>query len=162
MGARHEMATQNSPGLQPWEPVHHGIRPERAADANHPRRRPTLQVPVTLGHSYHSGPKHTAETQPSTVGRPCRAISLGDRPRAEALGYSVSPFHGDLRIPPSLHHSITPSLHHSITPHLSVQTAYWAMPLPKDQFSFLTSIRLMKTSSRRSPTAEYRSSAIAL
>ena len=31
--------------------------------------------------------------------------------------------------------------------------AYWASPLPKDQFSFLTSIRLMKTSSRRSPTA---------
>jgi hypothetical protein len=31
--------------------------------------------------------------------------------------------------------------------------AYWASPLPKDQFSFLTSIRLTKTSSRPVSTA---------
>ena len=40
--------------------------------------------------------------------------------------------------------------------------AYCAIPLPNDQFSFLTSTRLMKTSSRRRPSLEASPSAIAL
>jgi hypothetical protein len=39
---------------------------------------------------------------------------------------------------------------------------YCAMPLPKDQFSFFTSTRLMKTSSRLSPTRSCSPSATAL
>ena len=41
-------------------------------------------------------------------------------------------------------------------------TAYWASPLPKDQFSFCTSTRLMNTSSRRRFKASCRPSATAL
>ena len=40
--------------------------------------------------------------------------------------------------------------------------AYWAMPLPNDQFSFLTSTRLMKTSSGRRPTVADNPSAMDL
>ncbi len=41
-------------------------------------------------------------------------------------------------------------------------SAYCASPLPNDQFSFFTSTRLMKASSRRSPTASWSPSASAL
>jgi hypothetical protein len=41
-------------------------------------------------------------------------------------------------------------------------SAYCASPLPNDQFSFFTSTRLMKASSRRSPTASWSPSAGAL
>jgi len=64
--------------------------------------------------SNHLRPKHTAEThiRPPLQGEFMRLPN----PRAKALGYSVSPFHGDLRITPPLHYSITPSLRYSITP----------------------------------------------
>ena len=44
----------------------------------------------------------------------------------------------------------------------NVGYVYWATPLPKDQFSFFTSTRLMKTSSRLRPTRSCSSSATAL
>ena len=46
--------------------------------------------------------------------------------------------------------------------HLRVVYAYCAIPLPNDQFSFLTSTRLTKTSSRRRPGLPASPSAIAL
>ncbi|MCY1309366.1 hypothetical protein D9M70_594560 [compost metagenome] len=42
------------------------------------------------------------------------------------------------------------------------QRAYWAMPLPNDQFSFFTSTRLMKTSSARTASCALRPSTMVL
>ena len=47
-------------------------------------------------------------------------------------------------------------------PHLRIAHAYCAIPLPNDQFSFLTSTRLTKTSSGRRPSLPASPSAIAL
>ena len=47
-------------------------------------------------------------------------------------------------------------------PQLSGYSAYWAIPIPKDQFSFCTSMRLINTSSGRSPSRAWRVSATAL
>jgi hypothetical protein len=45
---------------------------------------------------------------------------------------------------------------------LSGYSAYWAIPFPKDQFSFGTSMRLINTSSGRSPSRAWKASATAL
>jgi hypothetical protein len=82
---RHEMAKQNSPGLQPWAGSgklalkgRQNVRLRRVFWAQMVRTGPT---PTTSNES-----RRKDDGRAIRIGRPFRAISLAARPRAEALG----------------------------------------------------------------------------